>query len=145
MKGVMGEIKSLGRRGIAVFGDVSNREDVHRMVTSALSQVDSIDVVVNNAGVLIPNSFEDTTEAQWDTIITANCICPGVIETEMTRTMGKLTIADKAEADKWRDQTALGRLGQPEDIVGPVCFLASDASAFVTGPSLNVDGGIVMN
>lgn len=63
----------------------------------------------------------------------------------MTRTMGQTNISDQAEADRWRRLTALSRLGHPEDVVGPVCFLSSDASAFVTGQSLNVDGGILMN
>jgi 3-oxoacyl-[acyl-carrier protein] reductase len=38
--------------------------------------------------------------------------------------------------------TDLHRLGEPEDVVGPVAFFASDDSAFVTGQALNVDGGI---
>ena len=39
-------------------------------------------------------------------------------------------------------QIPVGRLGQPEDVVSPVAFFASDDSAFVTGQALNVDGGI---
>jgi 3-oxoacyl-[acyl-carrier protein] reductase len=37
------------------------------------------------------------------------------------------------------------RIGDPEDVVGPVAFLASDDAGFVTGQSLNVDGGIVLS
>ena len=73
--------------------------------------------------------------------ITANCVCPGIIVTEMGRT----NLGDQANVDLWVGRTALRRLGQPEDVVGPVCFLASDSSAFVTGQSLNVDGGIVLS
>ncbi len=73
--------------------------------------------------------------------ITANCICPGIIETEMGRT----NLSEQATIDLWIGKTALRRLGQPEDVVGPACFLASDASAFVTGQSLNVCGGIVLS
>ncbi len=73
--------------------------------------------------------------------ITANCICPGIIVTDMGRT----NLEDPAVAERWIGNTALRRLGQPEDVVGPVCFLASDASAFVTGQTLNVDGGIVLS
>ena len=73
--------------------------------------------------------------------ITANCVCPGIIVTEMGRT----NLADQANVDKWVGVTALRRLGQPEDIAGPVAFLASDAAAFVTGQTLNVCGGIVLS
>lgn len=73
--------------------------------------------------------------------ITANCVCPGIIVTEMGRT----NLSEQSNIDKWVGITALRRLGQPEDVVGPACFLASDASAFVTGQSLNVCGGIVLS
>jgi NAD(P)-dependent dehydrogenase (short-subunit alcohol dehydrogenase family) len=73
--------------------------------------------------------------------ITANCVCPGIIVTDMGRT----NLADQANVDKWTAITALRRLGQPEDVAGPVVFLASDQSAFVTGQSLNVCGGIVLS
>ena len=73
--------------------------------------------------------------------ITANCVCPGIIVTDMGRT----NLEDPAVAGRWIANTALRRLGQPEDVVGPACFLASDASAFVTGQSLNVCGGIVLS
>ena len=73
--------------------------------------------------------------------ITANCLCPGIIVTEMGRT----NLSVPAIANAWIAKTALRRLGQPEDVVGPACFLASDASAFVTGQSLNVCGGIVLS
>ena len=73
--------------------------------------------------------------------ITANCVCPGIIVTDMGRT----NLEDPVVTQRWIGNTALRRLGQPEDVVGPVCFLASDASAFVTGQTLNVDGGIVLS
>ncbi|MDP3321196.1 MAG: SDR family oxidoreductase [Bosea sp. (in: a-proteobacteria)] len=41
-------------------------------------------------------------------------------------------------------QTPLGRIATPEDVTGPVLFLASEASGFVTGQTLHVDGGLVM-
>ena len=73
--------------------------------------------------------------------ITANCVCPGIIVTEMGRT----NLSDQANVDKWTAMTALRRLGQPDDVAGAVVFFASDASAFVTGQSLNVCGGIVLS
>lgn len=72
--------------------------------------------------------------------ITANCICPGIILTDM----GRVNLDDVAVRQSWQEKTAMRRIGDPEDVVGPVAFLASDDSAFVTGQSLNVDGGIVL-
>ena len=45
--------------------------------------------------------------------------------------------------DKWTNAAALKRLGEPEDVVGPVAFFASEDSAYITGQSLNVCGGII--
>ncbi|WP_309085485.1 SDR family oxidoreductase [Chelativorans sp.] len=69
--------------------------------------------------------------------IRVNTICPTFIETEMTA--GSLS---DAEFRAWvLSKIKLGRLGKVEDIMGAVVFLASDASAMVTGSSLLVDGG----
>ena len=73
--------------------------------------------------------------------ITANSICPGIIVTDM----GRANLTDESNVAKWTERTALRRLGQPEDVVGAAVFFASDASAFITGQSLNVDGGIVLS
>lgn len=70
--------------------------------------------------------------------VTVNAICPGIILTEM----GKNNLGSEAAIKHWEEVAALKRLGAPEDIVGPVCFFASDQSAFVTGQALNVCGGI---
>jgi NAD(P)-dependent dehydrogenase (short-subunit alcohol dehydrogenase family) len=69
--------------------------------------------------------------------IRVNCVAPAVIETEMTAPI----LADPARRRWLEGKTALGRFGRLEDVTGPVLFLASDASAFVTGTSLLVDGG----
>lgn len=71
--------------------------------------------------------------------ITANCICPGIIATEM----GRQNLMDGESIRFWIERSDLRRLGDPEDVVGPVCFLASDDAGFVTGQSINVCGGII--
>ncbi|WP_027135171.1 SDR family NAD(P)-dependent oxidoreductase [Geminicoccus roseus] len=76
-----------------------------------------------------------------DSGITANSVCPGIIMTEM----GKVNLGDQASIEKWEAATALRRIGQPDDIAGAVCFFASDASAFITGQSLNVCGGVIFD
>ena len=73
--------------------------------------------------------------------ITVNCVCPGIILTDMGRV--NLEVASIRAA--WQDKTALARIGAPEDVAGPVAFFCSDDSHFVTGQSLNVDGGIVLS
>ncbi|MEM9583374.1 MAG: SDR family NAD(P)-dependent oxidoreductase [Pseudomonadota bacterium] len=73
--------------------------------------------------------------------ITVNCVCPGIIMTDM----GRVNLEDPTVRDAWREKTALARIGNPEDVVGPVAFFASDDAGFVTGQTLNVDGGIVFS
>ncbi|WP_119391203.1 SDR family NAD(P)-dependent oxidoreductase [Taklimakanibacter lacteus] len=73
--------------------------------------------------------------------ITANCVCPGIILTDM----GRVNLDDPAIRNAWAAKTAMARIGDPEDVVGPVAFFCSDDSAFVTGQTLNVDGGIVFS
>jgi len=73
--------------------------------------------------------------------ITVNCICPGIILTDM----GRVNLEDPAVSDAWKARTALARIGAPDDVAGPVAFFCSDDSHFVTGQTLNVDGGIVFS
>ncbi len=73
--------------------------------------------------------------------ITANCVCPGIILTDL----GRVNLEDPEVRKSWQDKTALRRIGDPEDVVGAVAFLASDDAAFITGQTLNVDGGIVLS
>ena len=72
--------------------------------------------------------------------IRVNAICPGVIETEMTAHLRD----NKAQMEKWLADIPQGRLGIPEDVVGLVLFLCSDAARYLTGQAINVDGGKVM-
>jgi len=69
--------------------------------------------------------------------IRVNTICPTFIETPMTKPF----LADKAFSDYVLSKIKLGRLGQVEDLMGPVVFLASEASALMTGASMMLDGG----
>ncbi|MCB1445796.1 MAG: SDR family oxidoreductase [Rhizobiaceae bacterium] len=73
--------------------------------------------------------------------ITANCVCPGIILTDM----GRVNLDDPQVRASWQDKTAMRRIGDPQDVVGAVAFFASDDAAFVTGQTLNVDGGIVFS
>ncbi|MBV8639450.1 MAG: SDR family oxidoreductase [Candidatus Eremiobacteraeota bacterium] len=70
--------------------------------------------------------------------IRVNAVAPGLIETAMTE---KMPDAAKEALIK---QAALGRPGRPEDVGGVVAFLCSDSSAYVTGQTIVVDGGVLM-
>lgn len=68
--------------------------------------------------------------------IRVNCIAPGAIATERTA-------AEAGDyAATWSPLTPLRRVGVPQDLVGPLLFLISDAAGFVTGQTLYVDGGV---
>jgi len=70
--------------------------------------------------------------------ITVNVVAPGFIETDMTRALGE-------DARKvLLDRVPLERLGQPEDIAAAVAFLASRDGGYITGETLNVNGGLHM-
>lgn len=70
--------------------------------------------------------------------ITVNCVAPGFIATEML-----LTIPEKV-LDMFRGKTALGRLGEVEEVANVYCFLASDEASFITGTTISVDGGVAV-
>jgi NAD(P)-dependent dehydrogenase (short-subunit alcohol dehydrogenase family) len=70
--------------------------------------------------------------------ITVNCLAPGWFETAQNRVLYE----DKEWVEYLRDRIPLKRPGQPADLDGAVVFLASEASEYVTGQTLLVDGGI---
>lgn len=70
--------------------------------------------------------------------ITANCVAPGFIESPMTDDL------PEAQKEALLGQIPAGKLGQGKDIAGAVVYLASDASAYVTGQTLHVNGGMAM-
>lgn len=71
--------------------------------------------------------------------VRVNAIAPGVIETPMT----SYTREAPERLDKFMLRTPMARVGQPEELVGPVVFLASDMASYVTGVTLPVDGGFL--
>jgi NAD(P)-dependent dehydrogenase (short-subunit alcohol dehydrogenase family) len=69
--------------------------------------------------------------------IRVNCIAPGLIRTDFARALWE----DEANLVKALTGTPLGRIGEPDDVAGAAAFLASDASRYITGQTLIVDGG----
>jgi NAD(P)-dependent dehydrogenase (short-subunit alcohol dehydrogenase family) len=69
--------------------------------------------------------------------VTVNAIAPGFVKTDLT----EIVFADGVRAQRLADQTLLGRNSLPDDLVGACIFFCSPASSYVTGQTLNVDGG----
>ncbi len=70
--------------------------------------------------------------------ITVNCVAPGFIDTDMTRAL------PDAQRAALLSRIPLGRLGQPEEVAATVAFLASKRAGYITGTTLNVNGGMYM-
>ncbi|GGE10509.1 SDR family oxidoreductase [Aureimonas endophytica] len=83
--------------------------------------------------------------------ITVNAFCPGIIETDMwaynDEAWGKLlgTYAPGELMAEWVRNIPMARAGSGEDVAGLVTFLASEDAAYITGQTVNVDGGLIMS
>ena len=83
--------------------------------------------------------------------IRVNSICPGIVDTQMWKVIGRgyqesgLMTNEGDAFEQFAAQALLGRPSTPDDLVGVACFLASKASAFMTGQALVVDGGILFS
>jgi 3-oxoacyl-[acyl-carrier protein] reductase len=71
--------------------------------------------------------------------ITVNAVCPGLIDTELTREN-----ASSADLAAYARGFPIQRLGQPVEVADLICFLASDAAGYITGASLDINGGDLM-
>jgi len=80
-----------------------------------------------------------TLACEWaKSNILVNAVAPTIVETDLT----KSALADPAYAKQMKDRIPMGKWALPEDIVGPAIFFASEASSFVTGQILYIDGGV---
>jgi L-rhamnose 1-dehydrogenase len=199
----------LGRKAVAIQGDVAEPETATRFIAGAVEALGRVDVFVNNAGICPFHAFLDMPVETFERTMRVNmhgayfmvqaaanqmvrqgdggsiiamssisALVGGEYQTHYTPTkagvlslmqstavaLGKHGIRcnallpgtiltdinkdDLADAGKRRHMEArvpLGRLGQAEDLVGPIVFLASDLAAYVTGAALLVDGGAFVN
>ena len=107
-------------------------------ISSQMAHVGGIDRAVYSATKHAVEGFTKSMAIEWGPHgIRINTICPTFIITPLTK-----QTFERPERRKWvEDKIKLGRIGEVEDIMGPVVFLASDASALITGTALMVDGG----
>jgi 3-oxoacyl-[acyl-carrier protein] reductase len=199
-------IRAFGCQALVVQADVTQRESVRQLISVAGEKFGTIDVLVNNAGILQQKPFSSLTDEDWDTMmatnlkgvflcsqevmpamagqggciinisssggqlggmlavhyavskagvisltrslarvgapagIRVNCVTPGLIETEMS----EKEINSEVGQQKISQQIPLRRAGLVDDVAAAVAFLASDEASYITGHSLNVNGGLYM-
>ncbi|CUT02989.1 3-oxoacyl-[acyl-carrier protein] reductase [Candidatus Kryptobacter tengchongensis] len=204
---VVEEIKNMGRKAIALKGDVSKSSDVKMIVKEVLNYFGKIDILVNNAGIWTYGAIGEMPEEIWDETmnvnlkgvylitnevvpimkkqrwgriinisstagqrgeafhshyaaskgaiiaftkslavelakfnILVNCVAPGWVNTDMCAEVFK----DPAFVEQVKSTIPLGRIPEPEEIAGPILFLASDLANWITGATISVNGGSVL-
>jgi L-rhamnose 1-dehydrogenase len=206
---VIAAIEALGRKGLAVRGDVAEPATAQDFVARAVAAFGGVDVFVSNAGICPFHAFLDMpvevvdrtfqvnlhgayymvqaaanqmvkqgtggaivavssisalvggefqthytpTKAGVHSLmqsaaialgkhgIRCNSVLPGTILTEIN----KDDLADTEKRERMAARVPLGRLGEADDLAGPIVFLASDMARYVTGAALLVDGGAFVN
>ena len=201
---VLKQIAREGGTAMVVQANVSRKSDVDEMMRKTLEQFGQIDILVNNAAIVVGKHMIDTTPEEWDNVfkvniygcfyctqsaakqmihqghggkiisissicgfigldaraaysatkgatdafirccalelashkIRVNGVAPGATDTEIN-----LNLYTPAIRRALAKRIAFGDIAKPEDIAGPVIFLASDASRYITGQTVLVDGG----
>ena len=202
-------IKEMGRRAIAIEGDVADPATAIAFVAQAVKFLGKVDVFVSNAGICPFHGFLDLPVALFERTMAVNlhgafymvqaaakqmvaqgqggaivavssvsALVGGEMQTHYTPTkagvhalmqstaialgrygircnsvlpgtiltgMNRHDLADESKRARMQGRIPLGHFGQPEDVSGPIVFLASDIARYITGAALLVDGGAFVN
>jgi NAD(P)-dependent dehydrogenase (short-subunit alcohol dehydrogenase family) len=145
-------IRAAGGRAIALVKDSSSEDDIAAAVALAVREFGALDVCYANAGISggMPYSaskagvislVQTAANQLTGTGVRINAICPGLIETGMTRPIFEQARARGSER-KIGQLNPLRRSGVPDEIAQTALFLASDASSYINGQAIAVDGGL---
>ena len=107
-------------------------------ISSQMGHVGGVDRAVYAASKHAVEGFTKAMAIEWGRHqIRVNTICPTFIHTPLTQ-----STFDNPERKKWiEEKIKLGRVGEVQDVMGAVVFLASEASSMITGSALMIDGG----
>ncbi|RPE62914.1 meso-butanediol dehydrogenase/(S,S)-butanediol dehydrogenase/diacetyl reductase [Pacificibacter maritimus] len=213
------ELRKAGASAIGVICDVTDKSAVIDMYERAETEFGSIDISVQNAGVITIAKIEDLTEQEWDANlnvntkgaflccqeaikrmrksgkggklinmasgqardgfiytphyaaskygvmgmtqsiakevaldnITVNAVCPGIIQSDMwdynDRVWGKMmgNFGPGELMESWVQNIPMKRAGEGKDVAALIAFLASEDASYITGQTINVDGGLIMS
>ncbi len=139
------DVLTINLKSAFLFGKACARP-MMKQRGGAIINIASIVGVAGNAGQANYSASKGGMIALTKTIakelakrnIRANAIAPGFIKSKMTDKLSPEII------EKMKERIGLGRLGDPQDVANVAVFLASDASAYVTGQTIVVDGGLVI-
>jgi 2-deoxy-D-gluconate 3-dehydrogenase len=163
--GAVAELQALGAQAIAIATDVSSEGSIAALMEQAVAHFRRLDVLVNNAGTTVRLPAQELTLEQWhqvlDTNLTGVFLCAKaaypylrgggkVINVgSMLSLFGSAVAADGIQVnailpglnERVLARSPSGRWGVPADFEGIAVFLVSEASAFITGAVIPVDGG----
>ncbi|MFD6663181.1 SDR family NAD(P)-dependent oxidoreductase [Micromonospora chalcea] len=155
---VVAQIKAVGRRAIAVQADSADPAAVIAAVDRAAGELGRLDILVNNAGAFLLGPLEQLSLDEFEQTVAVNVRAPFVASQAAVRHMpagGRILVnpgatdtelnpADGPNADAINGFTALGHYAQPADVAAAVAFLAGPDGRYVTGATVNVDGGFTI-
>jgi L-rhamnose 1-dehydrogenase len=146
---VWDQVQDVNLRGVFLCSQSVAKVMVERGIQGRIINISSISAYVggaqqahycaSKAGINLLTASMAISLGQYG--ITCNAVLPGPIETDVN----KEDLADAAKREYFIHRTPLGRIGEPQDVVGPVLFFASQEAGWCTGSTLVVDGGILVN
>jgi 3-oxoacyl-[acyl-carrier protein] reductase len=187
--------------------DVSQADEIRALISGTVSRHDSIDILVNAAGIMQATTIPELTPEEWDLVlainlkaaffcsqlalkhmiakkygkiiniasasgktggvavgahysvskagiicltkslaqyaapfhVNVNCVCPGPVKTPMT------DLWDLEVSQEFAEKIPFKRFGTPEEVAEAIAFLASDRARYITGETMDVNGGLVMD
>src|SRR6202046_4670916 len=139
VKDTVDQVREAGGTAEAVIADAGSEKDVIGFIDKAISSYGNLDAISSNAGVI--SLVQTTAYSLTGTGVRINAVCPGLIETGMTKPVFDRA-RERGTQDKIGQLNPLKRAGQPHELATMGLFLLSDEASYVNGQAFPVDGGL---